>query len=56
LKAELEALGKFLERLNDLASKGVHASVALTEAKQGLVGWYFFLFNLSQNLSHKTDA
>jgi hypothetical protein len=50
LEAELEALGNFLKRLNDLASKGVHASVALAEAKQGLVGLYFFLFNFSQNL------
>lgn len=56
LKAELEALGKFLDRLNDLASKGVHASVALAEAKQGLVGLYFFLFNLSQSLSQKVDS
>lgn len=53
LRAELEAFGRFLQRLNDLASKGVHASVALTEAKQGLVGLYFFLFNLPQNLLSK---
>jgi len=56
LQAELEALGKFLDRLNDLASKGVHASVALAEAKQGLVGLYFFLFNLSQQLLQNVDS
>jgi hypothetical protein len=56
LQAELEALGKFLDRLNNLASKGVHASVALAEAKQGLVGLYFFLFNLSQQLLQNYDS
>jgi hypothetical protein len=56
LQAELEALGKFLDRLNNLASKGVHASVALAEAKQGLVGLYFFLFNLSQQLLQNADS
>ena len=56
LKAELEAFGKFLDRLNNLASKGVHASVALAEARQGLVSLYFFLFNLSQNLSKATES
>ena len=43
LQAELDYLGKFLSRLNEMASKGVHASVTLAEAKQGLVGLYFFL-------------
>jgi hypothetical protein len=56
LQAELEALGKFLDRLNNLASKRVHASVALAEAKQGLVGLYFFLFNLSQQLLQNADS
>jgi hypothetical protein len=51
LAAELEHLAVFFRRLNDLASKGVHAAVTAAEAKQGLVGLYFFLFNLSQHLS-----
>lgn len=46
LQAELDYLGKFLSRLNE---KGVHASVTLAEAKQGLVGLYFFLFNVCQH-------
>jgi hypothetical protein len=53
LQAELDYLGKFLSRLNEMASKGVHASVTLAEAKQGLVGLYFFLFNVCQHLSQK---
>jgi len=53
LETELEYLGSFLSRLNNLASKGVHGDVALAEAKQGLVGLYFFLFNLSQPLLHR---
>ena len=43
LRAELDYLTAFLRRLNDMASKGVHASATLTESKQGLVGLYFFL-------------
>ena len=35
LQAELDYLGKFLSRLSEMASKGVHASVMLAEAKQG---------------------
>jgi len=37
LQAELDYLSKFLSRLNEMPSKGVHASVTLAEAKQGLV-------------------
>jgi hypothetical protein len=55
LQAELDYLGNFLKRLNDMASKGVHGSVALAEAKQGLVGLYFFLFNLSQCFTRNDD-
>lgn len=50
LQAELEHLNSFLRRLNGLASKGVHASVTLAEAKQGLVGLYFLLFNITHHL------
>lgn len=46
LKAELQQLGLYTEKINQLASKGVHAAVTLAEAKQGLVGLYFFLFNI----------
>lgn len=50
LRAELESLAAFLRRLNEMASKGVHANATLAEAKQGLVGLYFFLFNMCQQL------
>jgi hypothetical protein len=55
LKAELDHLVTFVRRLNDMASKGVHGSVALAEARQGLVGLYFFLFNVSQHLTQGND-
>jgi hypothetical protein len=51
LQQEIEHLAAFLRRLNDMASKGVHADVTFTEAKQGLIGLYFFLFNLIQHLT-----
>jgi hypothetical protein len=51
ISAELEHLAAFFRRLNDVASKGVHGPVTLAEAKQGLVGLYFFLFNICQHLS-----
>lgn len=50
LRAELEYLLIFAKRLNDVASKGVHASVSMTEAKQGLLGLYLFLYNLCMRL------
>ena len=50
LLAELGSLSAFLRRLNEMASKGVHANATLAEAKQGLIGLYFFLFNLCQQL------
>jgi hypothetical protein len=51
LRAELDYLAAFIRRLNDLASKGVHAESTLAEAKQGLVGVYLFLFNICQHLA-----
>jgi len=56
LRAELGQLSIFFRRLNDVASKGVHTDVTLAEARQGLVGRYFFLFNLSQHLSQDEAA
>lgn len=58
LRAELQQLSIFFRRLNDVASKGVHADVTFAEARQGLVGLYFFLFNLCQHASQdeKADA
>lgn len=50
LMAELDHLDVFFRRLNDLASKGVHADVTVAEARQGLVGLYFFLSNLIRHL------
>lgn len=46
LRTELEYLSVFARRLNEVASKGVHAEVSLIEAKQGLIGIYMFLHNL----------
>lgn len=46
LKAELEYVGTYAARLNELASKGVHGEVTFNEARQGLVSLYLFLFNL----------
>jgi hypothetical protein len=51
LAAELEALSLFTRRLDKIASKGVHSSVTFAEARQGLVGLYFFLFNVTQHLT-----
>jgi hypothetical protein len=51
LQIELDHLASFFRRLNDMASKGVHGTVTLAEAKQGLVGLYFFLHNICQYVS-----
>jgi hypothetical protein len=55
MAAELEYLATFLRRLNDMASKGVHGPVTLAEAKEGLVGLYFFLSDLCRHLSEGKD-
>lgn len=47
--AELSLLAAFMRRLNDLASKGVHAAVTQAEARQGLVGLFMFLSTITQN-------
>lgn len=52
LRAELDQLGLYVEKINALASKGVHTAVSLEEAKQGLVGLYFFLFNIMEYIPH----
>jgi hypothetical protein len=46
LKAEFEYPAAFVRRLNDVASKGVHAQVSPLEARQGLLSVYLFLSNL----------
>lgn len=53
LKAEYEYLSNFIRKLNDLASKGVHADVDFAEAKQGLLCLYMFLNNLVNRLFKK---
>lgn len=53
LEAELDHLVVFARRLNAIASKGVHTSVSSSEAKQGLVGLYMFLFNLIYKIQNK---
>lgn len=52
LRAELQYLLVFAKRLNDVASKGVHATVSAAEAKQGFLGLYLFLYNVCQRLEH----
>ncbi|MFZ6747514.1 hypothetical protein [Undibacterium sp. Ren11W] len=52
-RAELDFLLLFARKLNDIASKGVHADVSLSEAKQGFLGLYLFLYNLCQRLEEK---
>lgn len=54
LRHELEQLSLYMRKLNDVASKGVHAEATFAEAKQGLVALYFFVFNLLQHLQ-RTD-
>jgi len=51
LRAEFEYLAVFLRRLNDVASKGVHAQVSPVEARQGLLGVYTFLSNVIAKLN-----
>lgn len=55
LCAEFEHLAVFARRLNDIASKGVHATVSLAEAKQGLLGLYLFLYNICSRLQEKSS-
>lgn len=55
LRAELDHLLAFAKKLNDIASKGVHAEVTLAEAQQGYLGLYMFLFNIIQRLEVKTN-
>ncbi len=50
LRAELNHLAVFARRLNEVASKGVHADVSPEEAKQGLVGLYMFVYNVTSKL------
>lgn len=47
--AELKLLATFMRRLNNLASKGVHAEVSHAESRQGLVGLYMFLSTITQH-------
>jgi hypothetical protein len=53
LDVELKYLGVFVRRLNNVASKGVHATVSVSEAQQGLLGLYLFLYNLCSHLQEK---
>lgn len=55
LKSELDYLAAFMRRLNEMASKGVHASVTFVDSKQGLVGLYLFLYNVCTRLSKDSD-
>lgn len=55
LAAEIELLGNFLKRLNDLSSKGVHSDVTRSEARQGIIGLYMLLFNIIQKITHVSE-
>jgi len=55
LNSELDYLAVFMRRLNDMASKGVHASVTLVDSKQGLVGLYLFLYNICTRISKDSN-
>ncbi len=50
LQAELDLFSTFIRRLNEVASKGVHAEVSRAEARQGLLGAYLFFSNLIAKL------
>lgn len=54
LRSELDLLSVFIRRLNDVASKGVHANPSPMEARQGLLGVYLFLSNLIAKLDRPT--
>ncbi|MCG3113224.1 MAG: hypothetical protein MCM46_15520 [Candidatus Manganitrophus sp. SB1] len=56
LQAEMAYLSTFVRRLNDVASKGVHAEVTSLEAKQGLLGLYLFVSNLIAKIEQKQEA
>jgi hypothetical protein len=53
LGAELALLVAFARKLNDISSKGVHATVSGEEAKQALLGLYMFLYNVISLLQTK---
>ncbi len=55
LRTEFEHLAVFARRLNEVASKGVHSDVSFQEGKQGLIGLYFFLYNIILQVQHKTS-
>ena len=50
IQVEVAYLVAFAKKLNEIASKGVHSEVSPSEAKQGLVGLYMFLFNVIHKL------
>jgi len=56
LRAEVNVLMAFVRKLNDISSKGVHASVRGHEAKQGLVGLYMFLYNVVSRIQGVSEA
>lgn len=55
VRAELDLLAVFARRLNAISSKGVHATVSLSEAKQGLLGLYLFMYNVCSHLDEKAS-
>jgi hypothetical protein len=55
LLSELEYLSVFARRLNVVASKGVHTDVSPIEAKQGLLGLYMFLYNVTSRLEQESS-
>lgn len=54
LKSELNYFMTFAQKLNEIASKGVHTEVSSPEAKQGLLGLYLLLSNIIDRLDINT--
>ncbi len=54
LYAEFDHLVAIARRLNKVTSKGVHATVSISEAKQGLITLYLFLYNVCSHLQEKS--
>ena len=53
LKEQINYFCAFMRRLNEMASKGVHAEVSALEAKQGLIGLYLLLSSIVNRIERE---
>ena len=53
LKTEFAHLAAIARKLNEVASKGVHAEVSMVDAKLGLITLYMFLYNIIVRIQTK---